>query len=238
MCSPDHATVLLNWFWEKLHLSCWASVFPSNQSSTKGKFFWAWIEMIQVLNKCFLNLHFSANFLAPEETLRFYFLYVKIRVRRLLPLGKILREWLQVRHSPLTWKSRTTRDSFVKSMVFGPRSPGLCVCPWASYLNFFCKLGIISNQSILEEINSEYSLEKLTLNFQKFGHLMQRAALWEKTLMLGKIEGRRRRGQQRITVGWHHWLNGHELEQTPGDSEGQESLVCCSPWGPKESDMT
>lgn len=46
--------------------------------------------MVQVLNKCFLNLHFSANFLAPEETLRFYFLYVKIRVR-LLPLGKILR---------------------------------------------------------------------------------------------------------------------------------------------------
>ena len=106
MCSPGHATVLLNWFWEKLHLSCWASVFPSNQSSTKGKFFWAWIEMIQVLNKCFLNLHFSANFLAPEETLRFYFLYVKIRVR-FLSLGKILREWLRVRPFPLpslTWK--------------------------------------------------------------------------------------------------------------------------------------
>ena len=39
-------------------------------------------------------------------------------------------------------------------------------------------------------------------------------------------------------VGWHHWLNGHEFVQTPGDSEGQGSLVCCSPWGPKESDMT
>ena len=39
-------------------------------------------------------------------------------------------------------------------------------------------------------------------------------------------------------VGWHHWLNGHEFEQTPGDSEGQGSLVCCSPWVHKESDTT
>ena len=39
-------------------------------------------------------------------------------------------------------------------------------------------------------------------------------------------------------VAWHHWLNGHEFEQTPGDSEGQGSLACCSPWGHKESDTT
>ena len=39
-------------------------------------------------------------------------------------------------------------------------------------------------------------------------------------------------------VGWHHQLNGQEFEQTPGDIEGQGSLVCCSPWGHKESDMT
>ena len=38
-------------------------------------------------------------------------------------------------------------------------------------------------------------------------------------------------------VGWHHQLNGHESEQTPGDGEGQGSLACCSPWGRKESDM-
>ena len=50
--------------------------------------------------------------------------------------------------------------------------------------------------------------------------------------LVGKIESRKRR---RVTedemVGWHHWLNEHEFEQTPGDSEGQGSLVCCSPWG-------
>ena len=62
-----------------------------------------------------------------------------------------------------------------------------------------------SNQSILKEISPEYSLEGmlLKLKLQYFGHLMQRADLFEKTLMLGKIEGRRRRGRQRMS-----WLDG------------------------------
>ena len=55
--------------------------------------------------------------------------------------------------------------------------------------------------------------------------------------MLGKIEVRRRRGQQRM-VGWHHQLSGHEFEQTLGDSEGQRILACCSPQGNKQSGMT
>ena len=55
-----------------------------------------------------------------------------------------------------------------------------------------------SNQSILKEINPEYSLEGLMLKFQYFGHLMQRANSLEKTLMLGKIEGKRRKGQLRM----------------------------------------
>ena len=62
-----------------------------------------------------------------------------------------------------------------------------------------------SNQSILKEINSEYSLERLMLKLklQYFGHVMRRADSLEKTLMLGKIEGRRRRGKQRM-----RWLDG------------------------------
>ena len=62
-----------------------------------------------------------------------------------------------------------------------------------------------SNQSILKEISSEYSLEglMLKLKLQSFGHLMQRTDSFEKTLMLGKIEGRRRRGRQRM-----RWLDG------------------------------
>ena len=77
------------------------------------------------------------------------------------------------------------------------------------------------------------------LKLQYFGHLMCRADSLEKTLMLGKIEGKRRRGAtEDEMVGWHHRLNAHEFEQTPGNSEGQGSLVCCSPWGRKELDMT
>ena len=60
-----------------------------------------------------------------------------------------------------------------------------------------------SNQSILKEISPEYSLEGLMLKLQYFGHLMQRADSFEKTLMLGKIEGRRRSGRQRM-----RWLGG------------------------------
>ena len=71
---------------------------------------------------------------------------------------------------------------------------------------------------------------------QYFGHLMWRADSLEKTLMLGKIEGRRRRGRQRMR--WLDGINGHEFEQTLGDSEGQGSLTCCSPWGHKELDTT
>ena len=55
-----------------------------------------------------------------------------------------------------------------------------------------------SNQSILKELNPEYSLEGLMLKIQYFGHLIQRANSLEKTLMLGKTEGRRRRGRQRM----------------------------------------
>ena len=53
-----------------------------------------------------------------------------------------------------------------------------------------------------------------------------------------KIEGRRRRGRQDEMVGRHPQCSGHELVQTLGDDEEQRSLVCCSPWGRKESDMT
>ena len=68
-----------------------------------------------------------------------------------------------------------------------------------------------SNQSILKEISPEYSLEALILKLklQYFGYLMQRTNLFEKTLMLGMTEGRRRRGRQRMR--WHHQLDRHEF---------------------------
>ena len=97
-----------------------------------------------------------------------------------------------------------------------------------------------SNQSILKEICTEYSLEglMLKLKLQYFGYLIWRADSLEKTLILGKIEGRRRRGWQDEMVGWHHQFSGHEFEQALGAGIGQGSLACCSPWHHKESDTT
>ena len=94
-----------------------------------------------------------------------------------------------------------------------------------------------SNQSILKEISLEYSLEglMLKLKLQHFGYLIQRTDSLEMTLMLGKIDGRMRRGEM---VGWHHQLKGHEFEKALGVGNGQGGLACCSPWGRKESDMT
>ena len=100
-----------------------------------------------------------------------------------------------------------------------------------------------SNQSILKEINPEYSLEglMLKLKLQYFGYLMKNWLL-RKDPDAGKDW---RQEEKEVTedkmVGWHHrlnGLNGHEFEQIPGVGDGQGSQVCCSPWGHEESDMT
>ena len=96
-----------------------------------------------------------------------------------------------------------------------------------------------SNQSILKEISPEYSLEGLMmkLKLQFFGYLMRRTDSFEKTQMLGKIEGRRRNGRQRM-----RWLDGITDSMDMSlvncrSGDGQGGLACCSPWGRKESDM-
>ena len=167
---------------------------------------------------------------------------------------------------------------------------------WRRFLRV-CWTARKSNQSILKEINPEYSLERLMLklNCQYFGHLIFLLLLlifnfififkldiivlvlpnikmnppqvymcspswtllpphtiplghprppdfknWliRKDPDAGKDWGQEKGKTEGATVGWHHWLNGHEFQQAPGDGEGQGSLVCCSPWGRKESDMT
>ena len=98
-----------------------------------------------------------------------------------------------------------------------------------------------SNQPILKEITPEYSWEglMLKLKLQFFGHLMGRMDSSEKTVMLGKIEGRRGRGGQSM-----RWLDGTtdsmdmSLTKLWGVGDEQGGLACCRPWGCKESDTT
>ena len=102
-------------------------------------------------------------------------------------------------------------------------------------------LGLRSNHSILKEISPEYSLEGLMvkLKLQYFGHWSEESAHWKRPWCWKKNWGQEEKGAAKDEmVGWHLWLSGHEFEQTLGDSEGQGSLVCCSSWGRKESDMT
>ena len=113
-------------------------------------------------------------------------------------------------------------------MLLSSGAGGLLRGPWTARR---------SNQSNIRQINPEYSLEGLMvkLKLQYFGHLMPRADSLKKTVMLGKIEGRRRRTTEDEMAGWRHQCNGHELGQILGDGEGQGGLACCSPWGCKES---
>ena len=105
-----------------------------------------------------------------------------------------------------------------------------------------CKVG--KHQMFKMWIKWDYhmiSLEgmMLKLKLQYFGHLMRRVDSLEKTLMLGGIGGKRRRGTtENEMAGWHHWLDGRESQWTPGIGDGQGGLACCDSWGCKESDTT
>ena len=114
-------------------------------------------------------------------------------------------------------------------------------CFWAVVLEKTLE-GLLDCKEIKQfnpkEISPKYSLKGLMLKLkcQYFGHLMWRADSLEKTLMLGKIEGRRRRGMTEDEM-----VGGTSLTQWTwvwAGVDGQRSLVCCSPWGCKESDMT
>ena len=91
----------------------------------------------------------------------------------------------------------------------------------------------IWNQSILKEINPEYSLEGLMqkLELQYFGRLMQSQVIGKDPDAAKDWRQEEKGETEDEVIGCHHWLNGHEFEQTQGDSEGQGRLVCCSSWG-------
>ena len=98
-----------------------------------------------------------------------------------------------------------------------------------------------SNLSILKGISPEHLLEglMLKLRFQSFGQLVERFDSLGKDPDAGKDWGQEEKGAtEDEMVGWHHRLNGHKFQQTLGDSSGQGSLACCSPWGHKELHTT
>ena len=110
-----------------------------------------------------------------------------------------------------------------------------------------------SNQPILKDINPEYSLEglMLKLKLQYLGHLIWRAigkdpdagkkhmkSHWKRSWCWERLRAGGEGEDRRQDVGWHHQLIGNEIKQIPGASGGQRSLMCCRPWGCKESDTT
>ena len=140
-----------------------------------------------------------------------------------------------------TWKNhgKNCTSSILTTLPSASVSSSLLLIPSSVYFStliivFFISFDFICVLSLLHASNfSIYSSNLLPsvlnifmkLKLQYFGYLMQRADSLKENLMLGKTEGRRRRGRQDEMVGWHHRLNGQEFEQTPGDSEAWCAVV-------------
>ena len=114
--------------------------------------------------------------------------------------------------------------------------------PWANAFKLRCQRRLWrvpwttrSNQLILKKINPEYLLEGLMLKLQYFGHLMWRAGSFEKTLVLGKIEGKRRKWQR---MRWLDSITNSMDISLPNSEREWRKWVCCSPWDHRESDLT
>ena len=150
-------------------------------------------------------------------------------IKRLLLLGRKVRQTRQhikkQRHYNLPTKVHVVKAMLFPVVMYGCKSWTAKKAEWqrVDAFELWCWRSLLrvpwtarrSKQSILKEISPEYSLEglMLKLKFQYSGHLMWRTDSSEKTLMLGKTEGGRRKGStEDEMVGWHHGLNGHESE--------------------------
>ena len=155
-------------------------------------------------------------------------------------LHPFMRSWVSIPGNVLTGVSGWTMDPISLDWFHLPSGAfhcwrSACVClPLGEQWG-----GVSINSRYLIEIKPEYSLERdwcwsadtLATWCEEPTH-WKRLWCWERLRTGGKgvVEDE--------MAGWPHWLSGHEFEQTPGDSAGQGSLACCSPWGHKESDMT
>ena len=97
-----------------------------------------------------------------------------------------------------------------------------------------------SNQSILKEstLNIHWKDWCWRWGSNTLATWCEEPTYWKRLWCWERLRARGEGRRQRMMVGWYHWLNGHEFEQTPGDGKGQGSLVCCSPWGHKQLDTT
>ena len=97
-----------------------------------------------------------------------------------------------------------------------------------------------SNQLILKEINPEYSCKNWCWSWSSntLATWCEELTHWKRLWCWERLKAEEKGMTEDGMVGWHHWLNEQEFGQTTGDSDGQESLVCCNLWGHKESDMT
>ena len=151
-----------------------------------------------------------------------------------MPVFPILRYLQEFAQTHVHWVSDAIQPSYPLSPPFPP-APRLAQHQSFSPMSELFTSGV---QSIGASASVLLINIQLRLKLQYFSYLMQKANSLEKTLMLGTIEAGGERAIEDGMVVWHHWLNGHEFEQTPADSEGQGSLACCSPWGCKEWDRT
>ena len=137
--------------------------------------------------------------------------------------------------TPPTWSKIKPRE-FASISFFGFQSLQLvCLLLYTIYsLLIFVWIARRSNQSILKEVSPEYSLEGLMLKWklQYFGHLMEELTHLKRPWCWERSKAGKGTTEDEV-VRQHHQFNGHEYEQTPGDSESQESLACCSPYDHK-----
>ena len=97
-----------------------------------------------------------------------------------------------------------------------------------------------SNQSILKEINLNIHWKDWCWSWSSntLATWCEEPTHWKDSDARQDWRQKEKGAAEDVMVGWHHWLSGHEFEQTPGDSEGQGSLACCCPWGHKELEAT